>query len=460
MNHAAEPVGPQPTNVRWTVFVLCCGSSWFLYLHRYTFALIKPSLIREWGLDEAELGLLDSAFSLCYSVFQFPLGLLADFSGAHLFLGGMILLWSVALGLHAWAPSLKVLQLARALFGLGQAAAFASVARITRTWFPGSVRTTVQGWVGVFFGRMGGMSANLLFALLLVGVIGFGWRTAIYLFAVAGLIHGLAFLFLFRNSPRKHPRVNTAEADLIEEVAPHSPDRDAPESTTANEPPRKRMALGEMFGRMSLRSILNLLCLNLQSMLSTIADNIFSNWIPLFLAVEHGLKFKEMGIYSALPLLGGALGGVTGGWLNDRLISKTGNRRFARSSVGLVGKGLAGLLIFTALTFYYDDPYVFCTFLFFVKFFGDWSLASGWGTVTEIGGKATASVFAFNNSVAGIGAIIAPVMYGFLARDYSWKAVFIVAGVAYFCCAASWLLVNCTIPILRGEPDQPPAVDV
>ena len=38
-----------------------------------------------------------------------------------------------------------------------------------------------------------------------------------------------------------------------------------------------------------------------------------------------------------------------------------------------------------------------------VKFFGDWSLATSWGVVTDIGGRATASVFAFNNAVAGIG---------------------------------------------------------
>ena len=70
------------------------------------------------------------------------------------------------------------------------------------------------------------------------------------------------------------------------------------------------MTVREMFSRMTPRSIVNLLTLNLQTILSAMADNIFSAWIPLFLAEVHNLKFKEMGFYASLPLLGGALGGA------------------------------------------------------------------------------------------------------------------------------------------------------
>ena len=139
--------------------------------------------------------------------------------------------------------------------------------------------------------------------------------------------------------------------------------------------------------------------------------------------------------------------------MNDYLIRVTGNRRWSRTAVGLTGKGGAGILLFCALHFAYDDPYVFCIYLFFVKLVGDWSLSTGWGTVTDIGGKATASVFAFNNSVAGIGAIVAPIVYGFVARDGDWRPVFLIAAVAYLLCAASWLLINCTIPLMREDAD-------
>ena len=38
----ADDHAEKPTNVRWAIFGLACGTSWLLYLHRYTFALIKP----------------------------------------------------------------------------------------------------------------------------------------------------------------------------------------------------------------------------------------------------------------------------------------------------------------------------------------------------------------------------------------------------------------------------------
>lgn len=198
---------------------------------------------------------------------------------------------------------------------------------------------------------------------------------------------------------------------------------------------------------------MNLLCLNAQATLSTIADNIFSAWIPLFLYKVHDLNFKEMGIYSALPLLGGACGGAVGGWLNDFMIQRLGDRRKARVIVGLAGKGMAAVLLLAAL-FWYDQPYRFCAMLFFVKFFSDWSLATTWGVVTDIGGRSTATVFAWNNAVATAGAVVAPIMYGAIAEHVSWKWVFVTGAAAYVLCALSWLVVDCTIPVIDESDVQ------
>ncbi len=205
--------GPQPTHFRWTVYALACGTSWLLYLHRYMFALIKPKLAEEWQLGKDELGALDSAFSLFYTGFQIPLGILTDFAGVHLVLTGMILVWSVGLGMHAWATTTYYLTLARAIFGIGQSAVFAAVSRITRLWIPQQVRTTAQGWIGVFFGRFGGLSANLLVGSLLLGVYGLPWREVVYALAGVGVFFALVFAVLYRNargstseSTRQKPR--------------------------------------------------------------------------------------------------------------------------------------------------------------------------------------------------------------------------------------------------------------
>lgn len=427
----------RPTKFRWTVFVLACGTSWMLYLHRYIFGLIKPTLVEEYGLSKTELGLLDSGFAAFYSTCQVPMGIAVDAIGVQFILTVMIVVWCVGLALHAWAPDKEDLWYGRAVLGAGQSGVFAALSRVTRNWFPVSVRTTVQGWIGVFCGRIGGMSANLLVGSLILGVFLVPWRTAVYGLSAAGIAFAVLFALLYRNSPRQHPSVNEAEAELIEE-----------NPTEVSQNTIQKLTIRQMFYRMSPRSIRNLLTLNVQTILSTIADNIFSAWIPLFLVEVHGLKFKEMGIYAALPLLGGACGGALGGWLNDLMIRRTGSLRWSRTSIGMAGKGMAAILLATAL-FWYDAPYTFCAFLFFVKFFSDWSLTTTWGAVTDIGGRSTATVFAFNNSVASIGAILAPTMYGAVADHFSWHAVFLTGVAAYVLCALSWLLIDCRIPVIN-----------
>jgi sugar phosphate permease len=432
------PTSARPTKVRWTVFGLSFSISALLYLHRYAFGFMKPVLSKEWGLTATELGELDSAFSVCYTGFQFPLAILADVLGVHLVLTVLILAWCVGLAVMGSAASVRALWYAQAILGTGQSAVYPCLSRIGRTWFPPAIRTTLQGTVGVTAGRLGALLSSLVFATLLLGVLKLAMPTAIGILVAVGVVNALLFALIFRNSPQRHPAVNPAELQLIE-------------GTDSAAPGAGRMTVAQMLRSMTPRSMVNVGCLCVQTILSTLADNIYSNWIPLFLMKVHHLEFKKMGISSALPLLGGAIAGLVGGALNDYAISWTRSRRWSRVAVAFVGKGMAAVLIFTALLFY-DQPYVFCLFLFFVKLFGDWSLATTWGVVTDIGGRATASMFAFNNSIGGLGQIAAPLAYGYVVDHFGWRPVFVAVGVIYVLCALSWLAIDCTIPVMGESP--------
>lgn len=426
----------KPTNLRWAVFVLASSTSWLLYLHRYAFALMKPKLVEEWQLDEQQLGLLDSAFFITYSIFQLPLGLAADVCGVRRVLAAMIVVWTLGLAMHAWAASIGQLAFGRAIMGLGQSAAYAALTRISRQWFPPAIRTTLQGIVNVLSGRVGGLSANVLFSTLLIGALGFDWRSATYVFVLFGALQALLFWCVFRDAPELHPRVNAAELALI--TGPAVP----------GSPQGKPLSIRALLRGLDRRGLLNLLALVTQTVLSTIADSLYSNWLPLFLWSVHGLNDQSLGLFAALPLFGGAIAGVLGGMLNDLCLRWTGNRRWSRSGVALVGKGLAAIILGVALL-WYQSPYVFCGLLFFVKLFGDWSLTSMTGVVTDIGGQATASVYAFNNSLAAVASIVAPIAIGSLVFHGGWPTVFIAVAVIYGLCALSWLVIDCTRPLSR-----------
>ncbi len=431
----------RPTNVRWCVFSLAFATSALLYLHRYVFGFIKPILAKEWGLTTIELGEIDTAFSVCYTGFQFPLAVCADAFGVHLVMTGLMIVWMSGLAIMSSASSFVWMWYAQAVLGAGQSAVYACISRIANTWFPPAIRTTLQGVVGILAGRLGALGASLIFTTLMLGMWGLDWRTALWIHVASGVVLIVLFAVLFRSTPRQHPRANLAEAELIEGAT----------GSTVFQPPAVsgRITVRQMLRTVSPRSFLNLMFLSVQSLLSTFADNVFSNWIPLFLFQVHHLEFKKMGIYAALPLLGGAVSGLVGGILNDYLIAATGNRRWTRVAIGCGGKGMAAVLLFLAFNSY-DDPYLFCIYLFWVKLFSDCGLTTAWGVVTDIGGRATASVFALNNSIAGIGQIVAPIIFATVAEFYGWRSVFVLVIVAYVLCAISWLFINCTIPVL-GE---------
>ena len=435
MNNDSQTRTSAATPVRWLVFVLACQTSWLFTLHRYTFALIKADLMKKWDLNNAEIGVIDSGFAIFYSLFQFPAGMAADVFGVRMVLTLLIIIWSIGLALHAWAPGTRELWYARATLGIGQSGALACLNRISRQWFPCAIRSTLQGLAAITAGRLGGLSANLLFPIVLIAWCGLDWQSAVVIFAACGIGHALLFAALFRNTPQEHPWTNTAEAAYI---------------AAGSGPPAARITIPEMLRSLSPPAFINFLALNVQTILSTFADNIFSNWIPLFLLSVHQLKMQEMGFYSALPLLGGALGGALGGVLNDWLIAWLGNRRWARRIVAIAGKGTAAVLIVAALA-WYNQPYLFCSALFFVKFFSDWSLTTSWSVATDIGGRATASVFAFNNAVAGVGSIGAPAVIGYVAQHYNWPTVFVVVGATYALCALSWFAIDCTRPLMRDS---------
>ena len=117
-----SPAGEEsPTNVRWLMFALACGTSWFLYLHRYAWNILKPAIQEEYGLSETQSGFVFSLFYWTYAAGQIPSGIVIDLFGPHLFLGVSILLWSAALVTFGMTTDLTVVKGLRLLFGAAQA---------------------------------------------------------------------------------------------------------------------------------------------------------------------------------------------------------------------------------------------------------------------------------------------------------------------------------------------------
>ncbi len=426
----------RPTNIRWLIFSLACGTSALLYVHRYTFNFIKPELAKEFGYTEAQLGGLFSLFYYSYGGVQLPAGMICDVAGSRLFLGLGIALWSLALAATGWSGNYLYLAALRLLFGGAQAGAYPVLAKASRNWFPRPQRTMLQGIVATTCGRLGGALSPIIMATLLMGVCGLSWRMALVVMMAVGLIFAALLLVFYRETPADDERVNDAERELIAtDELPVAPAR----------------------GLLPLHTALrnrSLLALSLQQALAAGADVIYVSLMGSFFLDNYHVKIGTAGLLASLPLVGGAIGGFVGGWLNDRLLRRLGPR-WGRVAVGVSGPLIASMLMFAVIG--QKTPLAAGLALMLVKFFVDWNQPTVWGAAADLGGRYTGTIFAFVNTAGTIGSVICPLAFG-LILDWNTTTQMIdgqsikhtnygplLASVAaiYLASSLSWLLVDC-----------------
>jgi ACS family glucarate transporter-like MFS transporter len=437
MGDKPASIDERPTNVRWLIFALACGASFFLYLHRYTWNIVGPALQQEFGFDNTTSGIVFSFFYWTYASGQIPSGVAIDWFGPHLFLVLSILLWSATLPLFGMTSRLPVVGMYRALFGAAQAGCYPGLNKATRLWFPARYRTTLQGLITAS-GRAGGAMSSILMLTLLMGYWGLSWQMALWALGLAGIAFGVAFALFFRTSPAEHPLANEAEAVLIQGAEP-------PASGEKSVLPWR-----DAFRNPSMRVFV---C---QQFLDAGSDVVFVSLIGKYFLEHHALDIKNVGWLVSLPLWGGMLGGISGGWLNDLLIALSGNRRWSRSGIGASGKFLGALLL--VLLALQASPGLAGLCLFAAKFFSDWSQPTTWGSCTDLGGRCSATVFSIINTAGTLGGVVMPIVFGKVLDLFTraatiggetvtttdWAPLFYVLAAMYAGSGVCWLLLDCT----------------
>src|SRR5262245_15207034 len=136
MNSRGSAMASTPTKIRWLVFALASTTSFLLYLHRYTWGIVKVEVSREYGWDKEVLGWLDSAFMLAYAGVQISGGMLPDGFGPRMVLGVIIVIWSLTMGATGLARGIPSMAAVRTIFGLAQAWCYPNLSNVTKVWFP------------------------------------------------------------------------------------------------------------------------------------------------------------------------------------------------------------------------------------------------------------------------------------------------------------------------------------
>ena len=187
------------TRAGWYALFLVSSGQGLSLLDRQILSILAPSISRDLGIGDAEIGLLyGTLFALFYALFSLPLGRLVDGWIRTRLLGICILSWSLATGLAAFAQSFAVLAISRLGVGIGEGAAQPGANSIIFDTFPRNRRGTAMAAMGIATAlglglsmALGGFVAQWWDTRYAAGdaPLGFsGWQFAFLVAALPGLL--------------------------------------------------------------------------------------------------------------------------------------------------------------------------------------------------------------------------------------------------------------------------------
>jgi len=407
---------------RWYILVLICVMYLITYLDRVNISTAAPVISKEFGFDRITMGVIFSAFVWAYAIFQVPGGWLSDRFGARPVLATIVAYWSVMTAATAAATGALSFIVIRFLFGVGEAGAFPGATRAMQLWYPRSERGFVQG-ITHSASRLGAAIAPPLVVLIMTNL---GWRSVFYICGAAGLVWAVWWFISYRNLPEEHGMVNRAELGHIRGIDEKGQVKEAYIEKKAASVPWGTLLKSPNMWAIMCAYFTYVYCLW-----------IFLSWLPSYLVDFRHFTLLKVGIFASLPLFAGVIGDTVGGLATDWLLKTTGNTKFARRSVAIVGMiGCCVFIVPAALT---ADAYTAVYCLTAAMFFLECTIGPSWAVPMDVGGKYSGTVSGMMNMAGNIGGALSPLVFGFLVQYGNWQAPFIVAAALLVAGSAVWL---------------------
>ncbi len=411
---AAEPLWRS----RDGVWLFLCALSFVLYLDRVCISQAAVPMSNELGLTNTQMGVIFSAFTLAYGLFEVPTGRWGDRYGSRGVLARIVVWWSLFTiltacvfrfdGLRplvrgwdsqtvdrllAYGP-FAALVIIRFLFGAGEAGAYPNTARVVSRWFPPHERGRVQGTI-ITCALVGGAVAPAAVAYLIEAFK--SWRLPFVVFGGIGMVWAAAFYWWFRDDPREKPGITQDELLVLKDVGSARP---------THEPIPWRWVLVNR----------NVWLLGLTQTCGAFASYLYMFWFPSYLQRGRGLSQWEAGSLASVVLAGGAIGALGGGYVADCLARYwphgVWSRRLLGCSVMLVAAGaiLASVHVDSAVG---ATSCAACASLFAQSQQATW-----WNVTRQISGPHLGSLFGLLNSLGVPGAMGSQL---FMGRFADWR---------------------------------------
>ncbi len=433
------------SGTRWKILALLTLISIITYVDRVNISVAARQMMPALGFDQLQMGYIFSAFVLGYAIFQIPGGWLGDRLGSRKVLSAAVLWWSFftactalagTLPSAAWFGVLGSFILIRFLVGLGEAAALPNFNRTVANWFPPRER----GFgIGVSIGGIG-IGASLTPPTVAWIMVNYGWQSAFYVSALAGILIAILWAWYARDQPEQHRSVNEAELRSIRS-ATHT-GRDAPTDEGmvsgsydgARGPSDGKSVPWAAFLRTPSIGwlVLAYTCLGYVAY-------VYMSWFYLYLVNERGFDVLRGAFFAMGPFIAMALFCPFGGWLTDRLAGSLGVNR-GRSYVGCGGMLLSGICILVGARA--ANPHLAILFLSLGAGFLYFTVGAFWASTTDFTSRHAGTLSGIMNTGANIGGTISPTFTPWLAEQFGWNIALGFAAMVAALGGVLWMLIR------------------
>jgi len=405
---------------RWYILGLISLMYLITYLDRVNISTAAPVISKELGFDKITMGVIFSAFSWSYAMFQVPGGWLGDRFGARNVLTTIVTYWSAMTAATAAATGATSFIIFRFLFGIGEAGAFPVATRAMQLWYPKHERGFVQG-ITHSASRLGAAIAPPIVVLIMTTL---GWRSVFYICGAVGIIWAAIWYFAYRNLPEQHGLVNEAELSHIRGTDP---------TGNVNRP---NLAKKPSVPWGTLLRSPNMWAIMCAYFTYVYCLWIFLSWLPSYLVEFRHFTLLKVGFLASLPLWAGVVGDTVGGLATDWLLARTGNIKLARRAVAITG--MLGCAVFIVPAALATEAYTAVYCLTAAMFFLECTIGPSWAVPMDMGGEVSGTVSGMMNMAGNIGGALSPIVFGVLVQLGSWAAPFVVAASLLVIGAIIW----------------------
>jgi MFS family permease len=411
--------------MRYIILAFLAAASMIAYVQRQTISLPAKTIQTEFGITDYGMGVVLGAWYWAYAFGQLPAGQIADRIGAIPALLAFGVLWSLLTGAMSLASDFHSLLAIWMCMGIAQAAVFPCATKAIREWFPTTQRAFASGII-VSSQGIGTAIAPIAVAACLKHL---SWRETFAAATLPGLMWAVPFV-----------------ATVV--VARFWSSKKA-ESTEVHDRPKTESVWSAI--SIAARDFnMHLLCL--QQFLRAAAMAFFFTWFPTFIQQVGGLTPEESGRYASGPGAGAMLGGLFGGFASDWILRSTGNKRFARQGLAVIGMALCAAC--TTLTLFSRDVTVIAGLFTAGAFIGTFGGVSGYSVAIDFGGRRVATVFAIMNMCGNIGAGLFPYAVGWLLQTTGqWHSAILLFSGLFAADAVIWAVFNPRKPLFEESTE-------